>query len=678
MNISLNWLNSYLDQPVDAQTADRVLTQLGFPLDGLDLRADDALLDVEVTSNRGDCLAHLGIAREIASGSGRSLQPPDINLPESSANTIETLTSVAIHDDAADACTLYTARLIHGVTIAPSPDWLVNRLEAVGQRPVNNVVDITNFVLQELGQPLHAFDMSLLNEQRIVVRMAKVGETFTAIDGSQHKLQPHMLVIADADKPVAVAGVMGGQDTEVSDRTTDILLESARFDPLSVRTTSRALKLASESSYRFERNVDPHGVDVAGQRAAQLILEIAGGTPTPGVIAVGQPLPAPVIITLRPDRCTSLLGYNLSVEQMIGLLTPLQLNPTWDGNVIHCTVPSHRRDLKQEVDLIEEVARVKGYDHIDVQPQMQITVRGRDPLVEAKRQITQCLAAHGYCETINFSTIAESSARPFFTSGIEPASLIDDQQRAAEPILRPSLLPSLLSCRKGNQDAGNHDVRIFEIGAVFGRENGQYIEDRHLALLADAPEPDLALRDLRGMLEELFARLGPRAQCQECRHELGYLQPAIQIVDADQPSRTVGQYGQVTDAMRQQFDLQTSVIMGWISYDWLVGAYPPERQVGGLPRFPAVERDLSIVVDESTRWQAVADAVHAVRPDMLEDLAFVATYRGKPIPTGRKSVTLRMRFRDPRQTLQHDQVDQQVTAVVDQLTRDLAAELRTT
>ena len=290
MKVSLNWLNSYLDRPVDADAAADLLGEQGFPVEERDDLPDgDVMLNVEVTSNRGDCLSHVGVARELAAGSGRQLRPPVFDLPDVDPNPATALTSVV--NKAPDLCPVYTARVIRGVRIAPSPDWLRHRLEAIGLRPVNNVVDITNFVLHEMGQPLHAFDMAKLNERRIVVRRAEQGEAFTAIDGTKHALGSDMLVIADANRPVAIAGVMGGVDSEVTDATTDILLESARFAQLSVRRTSRSLKLASDSSYRFERGVDPVGVEAASRRAAQLIVELAGGRLAEGVVRVGEDQP---------------------------------------------------------------------------------------------------------------------------------------------------------------------------------------------------------------------------------------------------------------------------------------------------------------------------------------------------------------------------------------------------
>ena len=509
MATSLNWLNSYLDRPTDANEAEDVLTDVGFPFDGADELDDgDWQLDVEVTSNRPDCLCHAGLARELAARTGRTFTAPPLDLPDATGPAVDTQTSVTIEPDAADLCTLYTARVIRGVSIGPSPDWLTQRIEAIGLRPVNNVVDITNFVLHEMGQPLHAFDMNLLAERRIVVRRANDGEDFTAIDGTKHKLRNDMLVIADAERPVAIAGIMGGLDSEVGDATTDILLESARFDPLSTRTTSRALKLSSDSSHRFERGVDPHGVDAASRRAAALIVELAGGELAEGVVVAGGTPPATTLVSLRPERCRKLMGVDMPVEHMVEHLAALGLQPDWEpeADQITCTVPSHRAaDLTREIDLIEEIARMHGYDHIGFEPKMQITARRPQVEVLARNEIGRALVAHGYHETITFSFASPKHAEPF-RADWEPVR-VDEEKKKAEPELRPSLLPSLLECRKSNQDAGNQGVRLFEVAQVFGNTDAGYVDPARLGLLADCAGGSVdaksdALRGLRGTLEE--------------------------------------------------------------------------------------------------------------------------------------------------------------------------------
>lgn len=681
MNVSLAWLNSYLDRAVTADEAERVLTEIGFPLDGLEPRNGDALLDVEVTSNRSDCLSHIGIAREIAAATGRTLTPPAATVAEQAdAPDVRELTAVENREP--HLCPLYTARVIRNVKVEPSPPWLIERIEAIGLRPVNNVVDITNFVLHEFGQPLHAFDMARLEERRIVVRRAESGEPFKAIDGTTHKLRDDMLVIADAKRPQAVAGVMGGAESEVSEATTDILLESARFEPLSVRSTSRALKLASDSSYRFERGVDPQGVDRASQRAAALIGEIAGGTLARGVIAEGEPLPLSEDVEMRIDRCRRLLGIDIPPERMLDLLTALELKPRFGGESITCTVPSHRLDLHREVDLIEEVARLHGYEAIPTEQKVHIVTRPPQPSVQARQTINRVLTAHGYHEAITFSFMPPDHARPF-AEGVELAS-VDPEKKRAEPALRPSVLPTLLATRKSNQDAGNQDVRLFEVASAFGRRGKGYVESRRLALLADVDAPgkteqiEAGLRTLRGTIEELLEQLGllGRVRIEPADPAPAWAQPAAQIVDTDRENQLLGRYGPATEAIVRQFDLQTPVLLAELDYAPLLAAYPPQPQVTPLPRYPAIERDLSIVVDEATPWAGIERTVRQAEVALMERVDFVTVYRGKPIASGRKSVTLKITFRDPERTLQHDEVSEQVQTVVQRLERELGAELR--
>ncbi len=677
MIISLNWLNTYLDRPVDAETAEGVLTNVGFPLDGRDDRdGGESILDVEVTSNRPDCLSHVGVAREIAAATGRSLLRPAVDLPDPGGDVRD---HAGLTNDAPDLCPQYTARVIRGVRVGPSPGWLVERLEAIGLRAVNNVVDVTNFVLHELGQPLHAFDLDKLGGRRIVVRHARGEEAFTAIDGSRHMLAEGMLVIADQARPAAVAGVMGGLDSEVGDATTDILLESARFDQLSVRTTSRALKLTSDSSYRFERGVDPRGVDTAAERAAQLIVELAGGTLCAGVLSAGRPMPEAGHATMRPARCRALLGADIDTPRMVELLDALGLQPAVQGDAIACTIPSHRLDLEREADLIEEVARLHGFDQIPLKDRMSIVARPPQALVEARKTANRVLVGHGYHETITFTTMAPKAAELF----TEPAPanepiMLDDERRVAEPMLRPSLLPSLLEVRKTNQDAGNRDVKLFEIARTFGRKEGEYWEATELGLLADARDAT-SMREVRGTLEELCASLGRDGyQFRDAgEHTPRWAAAAGLIVDsADESERIIGVLGRAHEAVLQQFDVQAPVDLAWLDYEKLIAAYPPQPRVRPLPRFPGIERDLSVVVAESTPWRAIADAIDQTTPELLESIEFVDTYRGKQVGPGRKSVTFRMRFRDPQRTLRHEEVDPQVDRVVAQLQGDLDAELR--
>jgi len=671
MKTSLAWLNSYLDQPVTADQVDHILTNQGFPIESSDSVGDDVMLDVEVTSNRSDCLSHVGLAREMAAGVGGKLQPPAIKLPAGQGQVAD---HTHVENEAPDLCPVYTARVITGVTVGESPAWLVNYLTMVGLRSVNNVVDITNYVLMEMGQPLHAFDLNLLAEKRIVVRRASKGEPFIAIDGTQHTLEENMLVIADAARPVAIAGVMGGQDSEVSEQTTDILLESAAFEPLSVRRTSRRLKLSSDSSFRFERGVDGLGIDRASQRAAQLIVELAGGTLADGVIRVGEDEPSPHAVVMRVARCNQLLGTNLSGDDMAEKLDALQLSPVLDasGETITAQSPTWRLDLHREVDLIEEVARIHGLDAIDMHDRLHIEVRPKQKTVAARQVVGQVLIAHGYHEAVTFSFIAPKLGEPFLRTG-EQALLIDDERRKAEPMLRPALAPSLLTCRKANQDVGNHNLRLFEVAAVWSRKDSETVERSSLCLLSDCVDTQQGLRDQRGTIEELISQLAGNVTVVFETAQMANMSVSARVHVA---GSDVGYIGVLDHACRDSFDLQSEIVLAEIDIDLLLTHYPPDHQVAQLARFPAIERDISIVVDEAVCWQQIESHVHATLPKLLESLSFVVTYRGKPIAKGQKSVTLRMQFRDPANTLRHDQVDPQVDAVIKRLQSELNAQLR--
>ncbi len=681
MKVSLAWLNTYLDKPVGADEAEDLLTRIGFPIESREAlggtgagRDGDVVLDVEVTSNRGDVLSHLGVAREIAAARGGVVKVPNAAISKKSDESATALTSVTV--EAPELCPLYTARVIRNVKVGPSPTWLRQRLESVGLRSVNNVVDVTNFILLESGQPLHAFDLARLEQRRIVVREARAGETFKAIDASEHKLSPGMLVIADATRPVAIAGVMGGQESEVGTATTDLLLESAIFAPLSVRQTSRALKLASDSSYRFERGVDPVNVEAASLRAAQLIVEVAGGVVASSVVRVGEETATPRQITMRLARCAAILGITLSPAQIVASLQPLGLEPRLDdaAGQVHCTVPSHRLDLVREIDLIEEVGRLHGYNDLPVEKKIHVVARSLQPDVAAARKLREVLVAHGYLETVNFSFVVPTLGEVFVPADAR-AVMIEDERRKKEPMLRPSVLPSLLSCRKANQDAGNVAVRIFETAATWTRRGDEVIEQRTLGLLADVETgrgSDVSLRELRGTVAELIERLtGKVAAFDPVDHPAMSAAAAVSLDGVK-----LGIVGLVAPAVQKRFELQEPVMLAELALEPMLAAYPPTRTAQPLARFPAIERDLSIVVSEEVTWRQVEAEVRAASPALLEDLRFVTTYRGKPLDKGSKSVTLRLVFRDPATTLRHQQVDPQVAAVVQRLNQSLAATLR--
>lgn len=690
MKISLEWLNAHLEPSVGAEEVEAVLPRLGFPIEtSVEGAGADRMFDVEVTSNRGDCLSHVGLAREVAAGRADVFGgDAGLRLPVAGDTPVAegaVADTANLHVDVPEACPFYTARVIRGVRVGPSPDWMVRRLEAVGLRSVNNVVDVTNYVLHERGQPLHAFDLACLEGAKIVVRYAETGETFTAIDGSHHLLRPSNLVIADARRPMAVAGVMGGLESEVGDKTTDILLESAIFDPLSVRRTSRALKLASDSSFRFERGVDPLGVDAASRRAMELICTLAGGHPAEGVLMAGAPDAAIRHVTMRIRQCRRLLGVDLAAEAIVDMLARLELTPMLeeDGAVVRCVIPTFRLDLRREIDLVEEVVRLYGMERIGVRSRIAVEVRPVQARIVARRIIASTLVGHGFHEAITFTFVSPSQGKPFLdpdSAAIEVDEACRRVGTRAEPMLRPSLVPSLLNCRKSNQDVGNSQVRLYEMAATWQRCEGQVNEARRLALLldvdggeGDATACEAALRSVRGAVDAIVQRLGgAEAVAVTPVEESGYEVAA----DVAVAQVRLGTLGAVDAATRDRFGLQSPVVAAELDLDALLGFYPSAPAVSALPRFPAIERDLSIVVDESIRWRQIEQVVAGVGATWFESLLYLTVYRGRQVPKGRKSVSLRMVFRDPLQTLRHEAVDGEVKKVIAALAGALGAVLR--
>ncbi len=679
MKISLNWVNRYLARPVSVAEFSAILPPSGFPVEGCDPQADgDFKMEVEVTSNRPDMLCHTGVARELAAKGGIALKLPAFEVPAAKGGPVAAAARVEVQTA---ECALYTARVIKGVKVGPSPAWLKAALENVGLRSISNVVDVTNFVMFETGQPLHAFDLAKLAGGQVVVREAKKdGEAFLAIDGSKHTLKAPMLVIADAGQPVAVAGVMGGLGSEVSETTTDILLESALFEPLSVRRTGRQLRLASDSSYRFERCPDPAGVERASRRACELILETAGGTLCEGVIRLGLDDPADKVVVLHPQKTRDLLGLDVSDAEQKQVLESLGLAVSVaEGGALQAAIPSRRADLSRPVDLIEEVARLVGMDRIPQLPALPIVVRATAPKVEARRIMGSVLAAHGFHETITPSLVPDKAARAFSD---KVASLYGDKGARKEGgQLRSSVLAGLMACRKLNADAGNTGVKLFELAACWEKQGDSgVVERRSLALLADAgADASSALRALRGTLEELVEALAgapARARLQVTPVAGDAAAPTARL---ELDGTALGSFGLVAPCARKAFDLADTLLFADLEAEALLALYPPRRASGALPRFPAIDRDLSVVCDEATPFATLENAVRAANPALLEEVSFITTYRNAkegafPGP-GKKSVSLRLLFRDPERTLRREEVDGQVAAVVEKL-KTAGAELR--
>ncbi|MFC1637190.1 phenylalanine--tRNA ligase subunit beta, partial [Planctomycetota bacterium] len=601
----------------------------------------------------------------------KELKIPSVELDESDRNVTE-FAGVEIHEP--ELCGRYTARIIEDVNIAPSPDWLRTRLEAIGLRSINNVVDATNYAMMEAGQPPHAFDYAKIHQGKIIVRRAAAGERLVSIDATQCDLHPDMLIIADPQGPVAIAGVMGGLETEVSETTATILLEDASFDPVSVRTTSRRLVLPSEASYRFERIVDIERIDWASKRTAQLITKVAGGRVAKGVVDIYPKKPDKKDVTLRLSRLTKLLGIEIPLDRAVGILAALNFEPRVEGDMITCTVPTWRSDIYREVDLIEEVSRVHGYSAVPTERKIKIEVVPVDPRQQIAQAVGTYLNGCGYYETINVSFVENSIAELFVENDSNQHLAVKDESRKSANLLRRTLIGSLLSVLQINLNAKNVPCRIFELADVFAptpeQGSGLPVEKAKLTLVSDG-----GFRDLRGVIEGLIRSMSKEADIVFNPVDLVWAQVSATIlVNGD----VLGNAGIITKKIREKFDIKDiSPCAAEIDFEQLMRLFKGAVKVKPIPRFPSVQRDLSLVVDEGIRWTDIEKAIQCSASSELEHVQFVGIYRGKGIASGKKSVTLSLRFRDEDGTLTHENVDRFEADIVRSLSDSVAAELRT-
>jgi phenylalanyl-tRNA synthetase beta chain len=671
MKVSLNWLSDYIETGLDADRIAEILSDLGFPCEGIEHLDDDVVIDIEITSNRGDCLGYIGIARELAAATGQKLKMSDIELDELDKDVTQ-YADVEIVEP--ELCGRYTARIIDGVKVAQSPDWLKERLEAIGMRSVNNVVDATNYAMMETGQPPHAFDYNKITDGKIIVRKALAGERITSIDGSHCDLNTDMLIIADSQVPVAIAGVMGGLETEVSDATTAILLEDAHFDPVSIRTTSRRLALPSEAAFRFERTVDIEMIDWASKRTSQLITQFAGGRVAKGVVDVYPKKPQKKEVTLRLSRLKWLLGIDVPSEEALKILSALCFTPRINNDVIHCSVPSWRSEIYREVDLIEEVARVYGYSKVPTERRIKIEVVPVDGRQKLNESIGTYLNGCGFYETINVDFVDNSTAKLFSKTGVDKHLAVKDASRKSANILRQTLIGSLLGVLKTNLNAGNSPCKIYEIADTFvpdqQQSDGLPIQKTKLALVCDSD-----FRDMRGVIEELMRNIDRDAQVVFEPAELLWAQTGAEIIVN---SKTIGTAGIISKDLKEKYDFkEVSPCAVELEYEQLSTMQSGSVEVKPLPRFPAIQRDLSILVYDDVRWADIIKAVNNKATDELEDVQFVGIYKGKGIKSGQKSVTFSLRYRDEDGTLTHQTVDGFEADIVDSLTKSVGAKLRT-
>jgi len=675
--------------------------QVGQPLaEHLGRAGSDVVYDLEVTPNRPDLNSVIGIAREIAAVTGNPLKVPAIS-NQCSVASAEVAKSVAVNLQEPELCPRYTARVVNGVKVGPSPDWLRTTLEKVGIRSINNVVDVTNYVMLETGQPLHAFDYHLIakgadGKPTIVIRRAAAGEKFTTLDGQERTLTGDMLLIADERKGIALAGVMGGANTEIRDDTRDVLLESASFAPANIRRTSKALGLRSESSYRFERGCDIGIADYASQRAAQLILETAGGTLVPGVVdAYPQPV-EPRQITLRHHKVNELLGLNLRSEEMEYYLGQLGLKavgrkarPVDDTSVpepVTFRIPTFRVDLKREVDLIEEIARLHGVDKIpSTAPRGAVGSHPFDAIHDQLAALRRLLTGLGLNEAQGQTLVSSAECGMRNAECVPLANPLSSDM----DVLRPSLLPGLVHSLRHNLSRKNSDVALFEIGRVFqraGAETGAPKEERRVAIAltgrrapgfwsGDDRDAKFDAMDLKGFVEDVIEHFGLRgvAFIKRAEPTALFLESAALTLGG---KLHLGELGQLLPALARQYDLRDAVFLAELRLDELLARRNTTKSFKPLPQFPASRRDVAMLVPESTTHDAVLAAVKQAKPANLESVELFDVFRGKNVPAGQKSLAYAFTYRAADKTLTDAEVNDSHDRVVSRLRETVGATIR--
>jgi phenylalanyl-tRNA synthetase beta chain len=661
----------------------------------------DVVYDLEVTPNRPDLNSVIGIAREIAAVTGNTLRIPDCSGAVSAPTAVtdrrynaNELVAVRIED--AELCPRYTARVIKDVKVGPSPAWLRDMLEKVGIRSISNVVDVTNYVMLETGQPLHAFDYHLIAPTsrfgtdprdavpEIIVRRAKAGEKFKTLDNQERTLTNEMLLIADETKGIALAGVMGGANTEINNSTVDVLIESAYFAPVNIRRTSKLLGLRSDASYRFERGADVGICDWASQRAAQLILETAGGQLAEGVVDVQPATKEEKQITLHFAKSKDLLGIGISHADQVGYLNKLGLK-TVAQQPGECTfsVPSWRVDIKREVDLIEEVGRLFGIDKIhSTPPRGALGSNAFDSVYDQIGEVRRILAGLGLNEAQGQTLISNSE---FQISNVESVALANPLSSDMN-VLRPSLLPGLIHSLRHNVSRKNYDVALFEIGRVFTNVNGQTKENRSVAIAITGQRAlpfwsgdDRAAKfdayDLKGLVEEMLEQFGLRGIAFGKRAESTalFLESAAVTLGGKLP---LGELGQLLPTLAKKYDLRDAVFLAEFNLDLLLSKRNPAKSFKALPQFPSSRRDVAMLVPEIVTHEAVLQTVKQAKPANLEAVELFDVFRGKHVPEGQKSLAYAFTYRAADKTLTEAEVNSAQEKIVAAFKAQLAATFR--
>ena len=685
MRISFDWLKDFMDSKIEASKTQSFLTMSGLEIASSADIEGDHVMEIEVTPNRPDCLSVLGIARELSAASGVPVKLPD-SVKKNFMKKGSARGNVRIEILDKHACPRYVGCIMKNVKVGASPKWLVQRLNAMGVRSVNNIVDITNYVLFELGQPLHAFDLDKLEQKKIIVRRAKKGESIVTIDGVNRPLDQNILVIADAIRPVAVAGIMGGKDTEITAATKNILIESAYFDPVVIRKACRQLGLASESSYRFERGVDQGMIFASSVRAQELVKDIALGKVAGKMSDAGSGVEKEKEITLSLDETARILGIDIDSEKIKDILKKLNLNPIKKKDKISVTVPSYRTDLSMDIDLIEEIARLYGYDKIPSRlpsftPQKTYQLEKKTVFLED--EIRKVLCGIGLNEIMTYSLTSRNSIEHLGFS-LENLVSLKNPMSSQQEIMRPSLLSEMLEVLNWNLNRKNTLLQLFEINKVYlmNKATGQADETVNLSIGICGNKPgnwkekprDLDLFDLKGIIEILMDDLGVRVyKIEKTEHPSLKENMATNIIVN---GKTCGVFGEVKEDVARRFDIKRKVYVAEFFLDNLLSCANLKKIFAALPKYPSIKRDIAILLDDTISASSIYDVIKEEARELVKSVDVFDLYKGQQIQEGKKSLAYTIEYRSDERTLNDKEVNDMHKKVQDALTKRLGAQIR--